>query len=101
MLMKLTTDGTEIWNPLDGTVQLASDDFPPLVGFGSSHSKLVPIKDGSELLLYGGYFGSLQQDGIWKFSTSYIYNSWTKFGTMLPAKDDHFVIPFTDIKCPK
>ena len=95
------SDGTEIWNPLDGSVKLVSDDFPPLTNSSICNSKLVPIKDGSELLLYGGCHGNVVQNGIWKFSSSFGYNSWSEFGKMILRKDDHIVVPFDEIKCPK
>ncbi len=95
------SDGTEVWNSQDGTVQLVSDNFPPLTNSSICDSKLVPIKDGSELLLYGGCHGDITQDGIWKFSSSYSYTSWSEFGKMILAKNDHIVVPFSDVKCPK
>jgi hypothetical protein len=46
----------EIWNPADGTVTLVTDELPPEEGDSNSldFSQLVPIDDGSGLLLYGG-----------------------------------------------
>jgi hypothetical protein len=91
--------GTEIWNPLDGSIKLVSEDFPPVTSISTGHAKLVPINFGSELLLYGGYYNGTNVDDVWKFSGSNL--SWSEFGRMLSIRDDHVVIPVDDIECPK
>ncbi len=91
--------GTEIWNPLDGSIKLVSEDFPPVTSIPTGHAKLVPINFGSDLLLYGGYYNGTTVDNVWKFSGSDL--SWSEFGRMLSIRDDHVVIPVDDIECPK
>ena len=93
------SSGTEIWNPLDGSIKLVSEDFPPVTSIGNGHGKVVPINFGSELLLYGGWYNGTPVDNIWKFSGSDL--SWSEFGKMLYNRDDHVVIPVDDIECPK
>jgi len=39
-------------------------------------AEVLPIDDGSELILYGGYDGSYK-DEIWKYTVE--TNSWTKY----------------------
>jgi hypothetical protein len=91
--------GTEIWNPLDGSIKLVSEDFPPVTSIGNGHAKLVPINFGSDLLLYGGVYDGATVLNIRKFSGSDL--SWSEFGRMLSIRDDHVVIPVDDIECPK
>jgi hypothetical protein len=91
--------GTEIWNPSDGSVQLVSEDFPPVTSIGNGHAKLVPINFGADLLLYGGYYNGTPVDTIWKFSGSDL--SWAVVGRMLSIRDDFVVMPVDDIECKK
>jgi hypothetical protein len=58
---------------------------------------LIPIKGGTELLLYGGYQGQYQGE-VWKFSEK--DSSWTKHGDMLLAREEHTVLPISKIVCP-
>ena len=48
--------GMEVWNPTDGSVQKVIDKLPSEVGgkSGINFAQLMPIKGGTELLLYGG-----------------------------------------------
>jgi len=70
--------GMELWNPQTREVELVWDEIPPEVGdlFGLAYSKIIPINDGSELILYGGEARS-QSDEIWKYTME--TNSWTKY----------------------
>jgi hypothetical protein len=46
----------EVWNPSDGSVEQKFDELPSEVGGqnGINFAQLMPIRGGSELLLYGG-----------------------------------------------
>ena len=46
----------EVWNPNDGSVTKVTNVLPSEEGDSTSlnYAKLVPIKNGTELLLYGG-----------------------------------------------
>lgn len=48
--------GMEVWNPNDGSVTKVTKVLPSEEGDSNSlnYAKLVPIKNGAELLLYGG-----------------------------------------------
>lgn len=50
------SQGMEIWNPADGSVTLATFELPPEEGDigGLDFSQMLPINNGTELLLYGG-----------------------------------------------
>jgi len=70
--------GMELWNPQTGEVELLWDEIPPEVGtsYGLRWAEVLPINDGSELILYGGLDGSYK-DEIWKYTVE--TNSWTKY----------------------
>ena len=89
--------GTEIWNPLNGSIVLVSGDFPEVSGIANGHAKLAPINDNYEALLYGGFYGKTVQT-IWKFSGFDL--TWSEFGNMLSSRDDHVVIPVDGVQCP-
>ena len=88
----------KIWNPIDGTVKLVSDLLPTESenSFGLNHAQLVPINDGTEMVMYGGYQGDYQQE-IWKFTEE--TSSWTKIGDMLSPREEHVVLPVHGITC--
>jgi hypothetical protein len=46
----------EVWNPIDGSVTKVTKELPNEEGDSASlnAAKLVSIKNGTELLLYGG-----------------------------------------------
>ena len=91
--------GLEIWSPSEGTVKLATRMLPTetMKSFGLNHAQLVPINKGSELLLYGGFQGSFQNQ-VWKFSEK--DSKWIKFGQMLIEREEHVVLPVNHVKCP-
>jgi len=70
--------GMELWNPKTREVELLWDEIPPEEGGsgGLEFAEMLPINDGSELILYGGYHGSFKDD-IWKYNVA--TNSWTKY----------------------
>ena len=70
--------GMEIWNPRLKTVEMLWDMIPPEEGGteGLEASEMVILKDGKEILLYGGWQGS-SQDGIWKYMS--INNTWERY----------------------
>ncbi len=70
--------GMEIWNPKSKTVELLWDDIPPEQNgtTGLEDSRVVTLRGGRELLLYGGYQGS-SQDGIWKYVPA--DNTWKRY----------------------
>jgi len=70
--------GMEVWNPQTRQVELLWDQIPPEVGasIGLEFAEVLPINDGSELILYGGAPGSIT-DEIWKYTVE--TNSWTKY----------------------
>jgi hypothetical protein len=90
--------GMEFWNPIDGTVEPVSDELPAEEGAtqGLSHSQMIPIKDGSEFMFYGGFKGS-HHKGIWKYIVA--TNNWTRVGSTLVARGEHIALPVTGIDC--
>ena len=78
-----TERGMEIWNPRLKTVELLWDMIPPEEGgrYGLQESEMVILKDGKEILLYGGWQGS-SQDGIWKYMS--INNTWERYFFYFP-----------------
>ena len=92
------SEGTEVWNPQDGTIELIVDDFPHITSIPNGHARMVSINEESDLLLYGGNYNGTTMNTIWKFSGS--TNSWSEFGTMLTIRDDHLVLPIDEISCP-
>jgi len=45
--------------------------------YGLMTSTAVPIKNGSELILYGGHISAVAKDEIWKYNVE--ANTWTKY----------------------
>ena len=90
--------GLEIWNPKDGTIKLVSELLPTESegSFGLNHAQLIPINDGKEMVMYGGYQGDYQQE-IWKFTVE--TSSWTKIGSMLAPREEHVVLPVHGVTC--
>jgi len=70
--------GMELWNPQTKEVELLWNEIPPEVGgtLGLGFAEILPINDGSELILYGGTDGSFK-DEIWKYTVE--TNSWKKY----------------------
>ena len=61
-------------------------------------AKLIPVEDGHQFLLYGGSFnGDNWQDKIWRYTVA--NNSWDVIGTMIEAREEHFVLPVEDMEC--
>jgi len=60
--------GMEAWNPGTSTVELLSDEILPekLQDYAISVGEMIPIKEGSEFIYYGGWHGSTT-DEIWKY----------------------------------
>ncbi len=65
---------------------------------GLSYSQLLSIKNGSELLLYGGQIGDQIFDGIYKFMAA--SKTWLQVGKMKFARAAHVVIPVQGLSCP-
>jgi len=70
--------GMELWNTKTGKVELLWEEIPPEVGGlgGLRYAEMLPIKNGSELIVYGGIDRS-DSDEIWKYSVE--NNNWTKY----------------------
>jgi len=70
--------GMEIWNPKTREVELLWDVIPPEEGglHGLYHAEILPVNDGSDFILYGGFEGTYKDD-IWKYNVE--TNSWTKY----------------------
>ena len=90
--------GMEFWNPSDGSVETIFNQLPPEEGAstGLRYSKIVPIKGGTELLLYGGNKGS-DHKGIWKYSVT--ENTWIRIGDTLVPRGGHVVLPVANVTC--
>jgi len=71
--------GMELWNPQTREVELLWNEIPPEVGgsYGLSLAEILPINDGTELILYGGSLWRSYKDEIWKYTVE--TNSWTKY----------------------
>jgi len=74
-----TETGMELWNPQTREVELLWEEIPPEVGGseGLRLAELLPINEGSELILYGGWDRSVVKDDIWKYNVE--TNVWTKY----------------------
>ena len=94
----VNSKGMEMWNPNDHTVTLLATLLPneSEKSLGLNHAQLVPIKGGSEMLMYGGWQGDYQ-DGIWKFNLA--EGSWDLHGKLLRAREEHAVLPISGIMC--
>jgi len=70
--------GMELWNPKTREVELLWDEIPPEEGasYGLDLAEVLPINDGSDFILYGGFEGTYKDD-IWKYNVE--TNSWTKY----------------------
>ena len=72
--------GMQIWNPRTSAVETICDEMPSEKGgkYGLYGGKIVPVKGGTELLLYGGQvFEEKVSDGIWRYTVS--ENKWTRY----------------------
>jgi len=78
--------GMEVWNPQTREVKLLSDEIPPEGGasYGVRAAEILPINDRTELIFYGGYDRS-HNDEIWKYTVD--TNSWTKYFICLFYQD--------------
>ena len=65
---------------------------------GLSYSQLLSIKNGSELLLYGGQIGDQIFDGIYKFMSA--SKTWLRVGKMKFPRAAHVVVPVQGLSCP-
>ena len=65
---------------------------------GLSYSQLLSIKNGSELLLYGGQIGDQIFDGIYKYLSA--SNTWLQVGKMMFPRAAHVVVPVQGLSCP-
>jgi len=67
--------GMELWNPRKGEIKPL--EIPAEVGGSSSlhYAQMIPVKDESELIIYGGY-GAGFRDEIWNYNGE--TNIWTK-----------------------
>ena len=88
----------EFWNPIDDSVEMVSGELPQEEGstMGLIHTQIIPVKEGSELMLYGGFKGSHLKE-IWNYNVA--ENSWTRVGSTLVARGEHVVLPVTGITC--
>ena len=93
-----TSKGMEFWNPIDDSVEMVSEELPQEEGstMGLIHTQIIPVKEGSELMLYGGFKGSHLKE-IWNYNVA--ENSWTRVGSTLVARGEHVVLPVTGITC--
>jgi len=69
----------ELWNPRTREVLLLWEEIPPEIdgdSWGLRKAEILPINDGSELILYGGFDGSSTNE-IWKYTLE--TNSWSKY----------------------
>ena len=93
-----SSKGMEFWNPVDDSVEIVSGELPQEEGstMGLIHTQIIPVKEGSELMLYGGFKGSHLKE-IWNYNVA--ENSWTRVGSTLVARGEHVVLPVTGITC--
>ena len=93
-----SSKGMEFWNPIDDSVEMVSEELPQEEGstMGLIHTQIIPVKEGSELMLYGGFKGSHLKE-IWNYNVA--ENSWTRVGSTLVARGEHVVLPVTGITC--
>ena len=91
--------GMEVWNPMDGTINILSKKIPSEVGkfSGLVSSQVISVNGGKELILYGGFVSGTYKGGIWRYSVE--ANSWTKLGAMLKRRYEHVVLPVIGIEC--
>ena len=90
--------GMDIWNPIDGTVELVTELLPTETenSLGLNHAQLLPINGGSEIILYGGFQGEYQQE-IWKYTAG--NSTWSKIGSMISPREEQVVLPVHGIRC--
>ncbi len=71
--------GMEVWNPRTKSVELVANEIPPEQQYGFAWGQLLTIKEGTELMLYGGinWLDRESRGGIWKYIVS--ENSWTRY----------------------
>jgi len=91
--------GMELWNPVDGTIEIAFNKLPHENGsvLGLAYSTVLPIKGGDELLMYGGWKGS-HHKGIWRYTVA--DNTWVRIGSLVTARGEHVTLEVDGITCP-
>jgi hypothetical protein len=58
--------GMEVWNPIDGSVNILTPDFPLATGAGLP--QMISIKNGKELIFYeAAEKPESERNGIWKY----------------------------------
>ena len=91
------SSGIEIWNPIDGSVKVLNDTFPPRCE-DVQVPQLISVNNGLELIYYENWHFTIDDNkGIWKFHQS--NNSWNKIGEMLFPRDDFVALPVNDLTC--
>jgi hypothetical protein len=91
------SSGMEVWNPIDGSVNILTPDFP--LGNGGGLAQMISIKNGKELIFYeAAEKPESERNGIWKYDVA--TNTWTKIGEMKIARNDFVVLSVDDISCP-
>ena len=91
------SSGMEVWNPIDGSVNILTPDFPLATGAGLA--QMISIKNGRELIFYeAAEKPESERNGIWKYDVG--TNTWTKIGEMKIARNDFVVLPVDNIPCP-
>ena len=91
--VELNTDLESSWSETSEKLPMESDQSQ-----GLSYSQLLSIKNGSELLLYGGQIGDQIFDGIYKFISS--SKTWLRVGKMKYPRAAHVVVPVQGLSCP-
>ena len=89
----------KIGPPDDGTTELLFAQLPHENGSseGLSYSSVLPVKEGDELIMYGGWKGS-HHKGIWRYTAS--DNTWIRIGSTMIARGEHVTLPVHGIACP-
>ena len=95
-LVNLEPSGTiKSWSAASDRLPMEINNIPIQ---GLSYSQLLSIKNGSELLLYGGQIGEQIYDGIYKFMSA--SKTWLQIGKMKFPRAAHVVIPVQGLLCP-
>ena len=88
-----STGSIKSWSTVSSMLPMESDTTS-----GLSYSQLLSIKNGSELLLYGGQIGNQIFDGIYKYMSA--SNTWLQVGKMKFPRAAHVVVPVQGLSCP-
>ena len=90
--------GIEVWNPVNGSVQVLNSTFPQAYSGIVQTPKLITVNNGSDLIFYEAFHENVDANkGIWMFHQS--NNSGSKIGDMLFPRDDFVAMPVTDLTC--